>query len=94
MAAPLVERSKGDTIPASDHNDVKDYIEDASYRVNTLALEINGVEIIDSNGYVKSVRLQCPDSGGIPIYASDGSTQIGLIDNDGNLRLKGRVMRL
>lgn len=49
MAAPLVERSTGDVIPASDHNDVKDYIEDGTYRVNTLSLNIGGTEVIDSS---------------------------------------------
>ena len=52
MAAPLVDRNTGDVIPASDHNDVKDYIEDGTYRVNTLSLEIGGTEVIDSSGTV------------------------------------------
>ena len=51
MAAPLVDRSTGDTIPAADHNDVKDYIEDGTYRVNTLSLNIQGTgEVIDNTG--------------------------------------------
>lgn len=45
-AAPLVERSTGDVIPVSDHNDVKEYIEGGTYRVNTLALHIGGIETI------------------------------------------------
>lgn len=40
MAAPLVDRSPNDVVPASDHNDVKDYIEDGSYRVKTLYIEL------------------------------------------------------
>jgi len=52
MAAPIVERSTGDVIPANDHNDVKDYIEDGTYRVNTLSLSIGGTEIINSAGGV------------------------------------------
>lgn len=47
MTAPLVDRNTGDVIPASDHNDVKDYIEDGAYRVNTSALSINGSSVID-----------------------------------------------
>ena len=35
MSPPLVSRSTGDIIPASDHNDVKSYIEDGTYRVKT-----------------------------------------------------------
>ena len=38
MAAPLVERSTGDVIPASDHNDVKDYIEE-HYKDSSLSLK-------------------------------------------------------
>ena len=52
MAAPLVERTTNDLVPASDHNDVKDYIEDGTYRVNTLSLNIGGNEIIDSSGNI------------------------------------------
>jgi len=52
MSAPLVERSTGDVIPASDHNDVKDYIEDGTYRVNTLSLSIGGTEVINSAGKI------------------------------------------
>jgi len=55
MAAPLVERSTGDVIPASDHNDVKEYIEDGLYRVNTLALEINGEEVISGAKVLSNV---------------------------------------
>jgi len=50
MAAPLVDRSTGDTIPAADHNDVKDYIEDGTYRVNTLSLQIGSSNTINSSG--------------------------------------------
>jgi len=51
MAAPIVSRSTGDLIPADDHNDVMDYIEDGTYRINTLSLNIQGVgEIITSAG--------------------------------------------
>ena len=51
MSAPLVDRNTGDLIPASDHNDVKDYIEDGTYRVNTLSLSIAGVgEVITTSG--------------------------------------------
>lgn len=52
ISAPLVDRNTGDIIPASDHNDVKDYIEDGIYRVNTLSLNIGGTEIIDSSGNI------------------------------------------
>lgn len=91
MAAPLVERSTGDVIPASDHNDVKDYIEDGTYRVNTLSLNIGGTELVDSNLYVKPVRVVAPDAGGILFYASDGTTKIAELDESGNLLLLGGV---
>jgi len=38
MSPPLAERNTGDIIPAADHNDVKDYIEDGTYRVKTAYL--------------------------------------------------------
>lgn len=49
MASPLVDRQTNDTIPASDHNDVKDYIEDGVYRVNTQSLSIGGTQVIDAS---------------------------------------------
>lgn len=49
MAPPLVNRSTGDIIPADDHNDVKEYIEDATYRVNTQYLQVGGSTVIDNN---------------------------------------------
>ncbi len=94
MAPPLVERSTGDVIPASDHNDVKDYIEDGTYRVNTLSLSIGGTEIIDSTRKIKPVYIIAPDAGGILFYASNGSTQTAKLDDDGNLHIKGRVISL
>jgi len=38
MTPPLVSRSTNDLIPALDHNDVKAYIEDGTYRVKTLSM--------------------------------------------------------
>lgn len=94
MTAPLVERSTGDIIPASDHNDVKDYIEDGTYRVNTLSLNIGGTEIVDANRYITPVRIINPDSTGTLIYDSAGTTLIAKIDDSGNLHIKGRVISL
>ena len=91
MAAPLVDRSTGDVIPASDHNDVKSYIEDGTYRVNTLSLSIGGTEVIDSTGKVKPIQIVSPDSGGILFYASNGTTKIAELDESGNLLLLGGV---
>ena len=76
MTAPLVERSSGDTIPASDHNDVKDYIEDGTYRVNTLALSIGGTEVITSARAIQNVTIDSDDVAigtiGSPTYDSIG----------------------
>jgi len=94
ISAPLVERSTGDIIPASDHNDVKDYIEDGTYRVNTLSLSVGGTEIIDSNLYVTPVRIVNPDATGTLIYNSANDTLIAKIDDSGNLHLLGGVMSL
>ena len=94
MTAPLVERSTGDLIPAADHNDVMSYIEDGTYRVNTLSLQIQGTEIITEDGYVIPIRLVAPDSDGIPIYDSAGTTMIAKFDDSGNLLIKGRYLSL
>ena len=90
----LVDRSTGDVIPASDHNDTKDYVEDAVNRINTESLQVGGVEIISSAGHVKPIRIQNPDSNGTPFFASDGTTQIGLLDDNGNLSIKGQYLTL
>lgn len=77
MTAPLVDRSTGDVIPASDHNDVKTYIEDAGYRVNTSSLSIGGTQRIDTSGnYV----------GGI-VYLNTGKTSYLHENADGDLEL-------
>ena len=56
MGDALVERSTGDVIPASDHNDVKDYLEDGTTNINTLSLSIQGVgEVISDAGVITNV---------------------------------------
>jgi hypothetical protein len=65
MSPPLVDRSTGDIIAASDHNDVKDYIEDGTYRVNTLSLNIGGTEAINSGA-----DFVPPSSGGSDVGTS------------------------
>ena len=67
MAPPLVDRSTGDLIPASDHNDVKAYIEDGTYRVNTLALEIGATEVISNTRVVSNV------TGNISLWTNDSN---------------------
>lgn len=92
MTAPLVERASGDVIPAADHNDVKDYIEDGMYRVNTKSLNIQGVgEVIGSSGYMRPIRIVAPTSNGIYFYASNGTSTVAKIDENGNLYLKGAI---
>ena len=53
--APLVERSSGDVVPAADHNAVKEYIEDGTYRTNTLSLMIGGTEVFSSTRAITNV---------------------------------------
>jgi len=65
MSPPLVDRNTGDVIPAADHNDVKDYVEDGTYRVNTLSLNIGGTEIISSGRNIAT--------------AESGNTTIGTV---------------
>lgn len=94
MALPLVDRATGDLIPADDHNDVKDIISDGVGTVNTLSLNIGGTEVISSTRHVTPVRIIAPDSNGIYFYASDGTTQIARIDDNGNLYILGTVLSL
>ena len=68
MSPPLVDRNTGDIIPASDHNDVKDYVEDGTYRVNTLSLSIGGNSAINS-----AQDFLPPSSGGSDL----GTTTLG-----------------
>jgi len=90
MGEALVERSTGDVIPAADHNDVKDYIEDGTTRVNTLSLSIQGVgEVISSAGKVTPIHVVSPGAGGILFYASNGTTLIARMDEDGGFAILG-----
>jgi hypothetical protein len=90
----LSDVSPGDIITSARANLVNDYVEDGTHRVNTLSLEIVGTEIIDSDGYVKPIRIINPDSNGTLIYNSAGDTLIAKIDDDGNLGIKGRVYQI
>lgn len=94
MSAPLVSRSTGDVIPASDHNDVKSYIEDGTYRVNTSALAIGGTTRINTSAHFIPVRVIAPDTGGLLFYAADAATLLMQLDNSGNLFIKGMVSQL
>lgn len=102
MAAPVVERSTGDTIPASDHNDVKDYIEDGTYRVNTLSLSVGGTEIIDSSRNIsldagKKISMAVPTADGtatgpqtnafVSGYTSSAVGDLVYLDSDGKWQL-------
>ncbi len=98
MAPPIVERFTGDLIPAADHSDILPYIETGTYRVNTSELCIQGVSstvsVIDTAGYFKPIRIVNRDGGGLLFYASNGTTQIAILDENGNLGIKGMVYTL
>lgn len=49
--------------------------------------------VISASGTVTPTKIVIP-SGGLPIYASDGVTQIGSIDESGNLLMKGMFGQL
>lgn len=95
MAPPLQNHIVGDIISPGHVNDIKSYIEDGTYRVNTSALCINGVSstiaIINTTGHILPIRITARDSGGISFYASDNTTQIALLDESGNLFIKGSI---
>lgn len=90
MAPPLIDHTFGDIISEEHLNSVKDYIEDGTYRVNTLSLSVGGTETISSERYVKPARIIVP-VGGLEIYASNGITLIAKIDESGNLWILGGV---
>jgi hypothetical protein len=52
---PIVDRVTGDLIPPEDQNYVKDYIEDGTYRVNTLKLDVGGTEVISTARELRNV---------------------------------------
>ena len=54
----------------------------------------DGETIVDSNGEYKQNKIIAPDAGGIKFYASDGVTHIGTLDENGNLLVKGRLLKL
>ena len=75
MSAPLVTRSTGDIIPAADHNDIMPYIEDGTYRVNTLSLSLGGTEVITSALAIGNVTT-IDTTGNITINKSTASASI------------------
>lgn len=50
MTPPLINRSTGQVVQADHMNDIKAYIEDGTYRVNSKRLEIQGVEVFTETG--------------------------------------------
>ena len=76
MGTTLVERSTGDVIPAADHNDVKDYIEDGTTRVNALSFNVQGLgEVIDSSGIWTGALIPVAKGGtGIAYFTAAGPT--------------------
>jgi len=52
MGAPLVYKENGNIIGSEDHNDIIEYIEVGSYRVNTNSLQIIGNEVISSGSNI------------------------------------------
>lgn len=52
---PVVDRVTGDIIYPEDNNYVKDYIEDGTYRVNTLKLDVGGTEVISTARELRNV---------------------------------------
>ena len=80
-----------DTISLAHYDVFGTHIEDGTYRVNTLSLNIGGDEIIDSNRYIKPVRIVNESASGLIFYASDGITKIAELDESGNLLLLGGV---
>ena len=83
----LVERFTGDVIPASDHNDVKAIIEDATYPINTDALSINDTVVISDDRVVTNVTgnisMFTNDSGYISNIESESISDLSDVDLTG-----------
>ena len=94
MTAPLVDHVTGDVIAASHVNDVADYIEKGTYRINTLAIYVGAVARIDSSGNIIPNSIRCQDANGLKIYAADGVTLLMSLDVNGNLGIRGMVYSL
>jgi len=62
MAAPLITRNIGDIIPSEDHNDIMPYIEDGTYRVNTLSLSLGGTSVLTSSLLLENVTVGTPST--------------------------------
>ena len=59
----LVTVSTGDIITSARANLIKDYLEDGTHEINTLSLEIGGVEVIDSSRNISGNNLSGSNTG-------------------------------
>lgn len=87
----LEDHVVGDVITPQHLNLIKDMIDDGVATVNTLSLNIQGGEVINSSKHIKPVRVLAPDTNGIQFFASDGITPIATLDENGNLFIKGSI---
>ena len=78
MAAPLVTHSVGDVISPGHVNDIADYIENGTYRVNTLSLNIQGTgEIITSTGKLTNIpEIEIDTGGKLILDGASGNTYL------------------
>ena len=90
----LTDVNPDDIITADRQNLINDYIQSGEHKINTLSVDVVGVEVIDSSRYIKPVRIVSSGAGGIVFYASDGITQIGVLDEEGNFGITGRFYTL
>lgn len=70
MSTPLVLHANGDIIDVSHVNDIIPYIESGLYRVNTLALEIGGTEVITSSRQLQNITGVSLVSSGVSVPSS------------------------
>lgn len=58
------------------------------------AAEFNQIldAIKDGTRRIVPQQIVNPDSNGLPFFASDGVTQIATLDDNGNFRIKGRIL--
>jgi len=88
MAAPLVTRNTGDIIPASDHNDILEYIETGTYRINaknmvvTVADGDNVIPIVltnnDTTNNQYTLEIDNNTTGGTGLFIDGGSATTGI----------------
>lgn len=61
--ADLVDVATNDIITASRQNDINDYIEDGTHKINTLSVDVGGVEVVTSSRALTNITFDANGTG-------------------------------